>query len=178
MRSLLRDLSRSHLFLTIVGLLAIWRVAAWLVPPEVLLEGINGMFIAMGIAIVFVYFRNALNQGLRPNHPSQQGVLFVAFVLSYASLSLARSQSTYARLMDYPLSWFNSDLWTFTQFIGVCGSICYLTGPQVDDGWVPLRAWGRIALILASGIVFVVAVYFLREVIRHPSLFLPVGEVV
>lgn len=142
----------------------VYLLGVVLLPQSVFIELLNGLFLGMIVAVTVVFFP-LFWRSVRQRRFDRVAQLTIGIILTWLSLILSRSASTYSRILGDTSTMTGSHVVTLAAWLAIVGGILHVTAPGMLDD--KLR-YNRGLLLLAALIgVGVAAVAIILQ--RTPS---------
>lgn len=145
--SALAGLRRSRTLATATALFALYWGAAALIPNGPLMEGLQSLRVAVGVAVTAAYGSVCLEALLAPR-PDRVQQLTLGIALAWAAAVFAGCWSLLWRLAGQPSWMLNAGIDGFWIWLQILGGVLHITAPGTADGGTPARSW----LLLAAGV--------------------------
>ncbi|HEV2557976.1 MAG TPA: hypothetical protein VGU45_05060 [Microvirga sp.] len=141
---------RSRVFWSGFALLALFFVAAWLIPNNQLVENLRILQIAAGMVVVTAYLPYAFD-GIKAGRPDRVQQLSMGIALGFMSVICAGLWSLIWRLSGQPRWMVSSDVNSFFVWMSILAATLHITAPGAIDGIVPKRNWIMLGLAFGAG---------------------------
>jgi hypothetical protein len=154
-------LIRSPIFLAFWGVIALWAVAAYFIPPSNLLIAVNAVRLVFSVAVAVAFFPAAIVYVLQ-GHPMRHGYLAIGICGSWAAEGLLGLVVLVRRLFEFP--WWIPESIIALLILGSAGcAVLHLTARALREGDtdIPKQEWVLTGILAAVGIGLAVILIWL-----------------
>lgn len=151
----------NHIFRTATSLIALYWIAAIIIPMDILITLLNVILIAIAIAVTVSFFPGVI-EAIRKDSADKVSQLILGIILSWTAVILNRSWSSIARFYDE--EWMqNAPIVGFYIYLAILAGTLHITAPGALNGVVPKRNWITLGCAIASGFILFVFLVFLQH---------------